>query len=153
MAGDFNFYRYVGNDPVNFVDPSGLMSVSILKLISNVTVLAVISTAMSLSMREPMELDSSSEACSGSDGLVVEGSTDDPSETELEIIKPESEMEGEELPTIPPIPPLTPVISQVKILDGPESVPKFPEPYSSVANAIEARISENKPICAPCDRE
>ena len=23
-AGDFNFYRYVGNDPVNFVDPSGL---------------------------------------------------------------------------------------------------------------------------------
>ena len=24
QAGDFNFYRYVGNDPVNFVDPSGL---------------------------------------------------------------------------------------------------------------------------------
>jgi len=23
-AGDFNFYRYVSNDPVNFVDPSGL---------------------------------------------------------------------------------------------------------------------------------
>ncbi|MCF6245693.1 MAG: RHS repeat-associated core domain-containing protein, partial [Sulfurovum sp.] len=23
-AGDFNFYRYVGNDPVNYVDPSGL---------------------------------------------------------------------------------------------------------------------------------
>jgi len=23
-AGDFNFYRYVGNDPVNFVDPTGL---------------------------------------------------------------------------------------------------------------------------------
>jgi len=23
-AGDFNFYRYVGNDPVNFRDPSGL---------------------------------------------------------------------------------------------------------------------------------
>jgi hypothetical protein len=23
MAGDFNFYRYVGGDPVNFVDPSG----------------------------------------------------------------------------------------------------------------------------------
>jgi hypothetical protein len=22
-AGDFNFYRYVGNDPVNFVDPTG----------------------------------------------------------------------------------------------------------------------------------
>ena len=26
LAGDFNFYRYVGNDPVNFVDPSGLTS-------------------------------------------------------------------------------------------------------------------------------
>jgi uncharacterized protein RhaS with RHS repeats len=26
MAGDFNFYRYVGGDPVNFVDPSGLYS-------------------------------------------------------------------------------------------------------------------------------
>jgi len=25
-AGDFNFYRYVGNDPVNYVDPSGLES-------------------------------------------------------------------------------------------------------------------------------
>jgi RHS repeat-associated protein len=25
-AGDFNFYRYVGGDPVNFVDPSGLES-------------------------------------------------------------------------------------------------------------------------------
>ncbi|MCF6245636.1 MAG: RHS repeat-associated core domain-containing protein, partial [Sulfurovum sp.] len=25
-AGDFNFYRYVGNDPVNFRDPSGLES-------------------------------------------------------------------------------------------------------------------------------
>ena len=24
MAGDFNFYRYVGNDPVNYTDPSGL---------------------------------------------------------------------------------------------------------------------------------
>jgi len=24
QAGDFNFYRYVGGDPVNFVDPSGL---------------------------------------------------------------------------------------------------------------------------------
>ena len=24
-AGDFNFYRYVGNDPVNWVDPSGLI--------------------------------------------------------------------------------------------------------------------------------
>jgi uncharacterized protein RhaS with RHS repeats len=24
MAGDTNFYRYVGGDPVNFVDPSGL---------------------------------------------------------------------------------------------------------------------------------
>jgi RHS repeat-associated protein len=24
LAGDTNFYRYVGNDPVNFVDPSGL---------------------------------------------------------------------------------------------------------------------------------
>jgi hypothetical protein len=70
---------------------------------------------------------------------VVEGSTDDPSETELEIIKPESEMEGEELPTITQIPPLTPVISQVKILDGPESVPKFPEPYSSVDAKLEEK--------------
>jgi uncharacterized protein RhaS with RHS repeats len=26
MAGDFNFYRYVGGDPVNFVDPSGLIT-------------------------------------------------------------------------------------------------------------------------------
>ena len=25
-AGDFNFYRYVGNDPVNYVDPFGLLS-------------------------------------------------------------------------------------------------------------------------------
>jgi len=25
-AGDFNFYRYVGNDPINFVDPSGLIN-------------------------------------------------------------------------------------------------------------------------------
>ena len=25
LSGDFNFYRYVGNDPVNFVDPSGLI--------------------------------------------------------------------------------------------------------------------------------
>ena len=25
MSGDFNFYRYVGNSPVNFRDPSGLM--------------------------------------------------------------------------------------------------------------------------------
>jgi len=25
-AGDFNFYRYVSNDPLNFVDPSGLAS-------------------------------------------------------------------------------------------------------------------------------
>ena len=24
MAGDYNFYRYVGNDPVNYIDPSGL---------------------------------------------------------------------------------------------------------------------------------
>jgi len=24
-SGDFNFYRYVGNDPVNFRDPSGLL--------------------------------------------------------------------------------------------------------------------------------
>ena len=24
LAGDFNFYRYVGNDPVNWIDPSGL---------------------------------------------------------------------------------------------------------------------------------
>ncbi|MCF6245661.1 MAG: RHS repeat-associated core domain-containing protein [Sulfurovum sp.] len=29
-AGDFNFYRYVGNDPVNFRDPSGLVSAEIL---------------------------------------------------------------------------------------------------------------------------
>ncbi|MCF6244408.1 MAG: RHS repeat-associated core domain-containing protein, partial [Sulfurovum sp.] len=28
-AGDFNFYRYVGNDPVNCVDPSGLWSFDI----------------------------------------------------------------------------------------------------------------------------
>ena len=27
-SGDFNFYRYVGNSPGNFVDPSGLWSVS-----------------------------------------------------------------------------------------------------------------------------
>jgi len=27
MAGDVNFYRYVGGDPVNFVDPSGLITV------------------------------------------------------------------------------------------------------------------------------
>ena len=26
MAGDFNFYRYVGNDPVNRSDPSGLIA-------------------------------------------------------------------------------------------------------------------------------
>ena len=26
LSGDFNFYRYVGNDPVNFVDPLGLAS-------------------------------------------------------------------------------------------------------------------------------
>jgi RHS repeat-associated protein len=25
LSGDTNFYRYVGNDPVNFVDPSGLI--------------------------------------------------------------------------------------------------------------------------------
>ncbi len=25
LAGDFNFYRYVGGDPVNFVDPTGLI--------------------------------------------------------------------------------------------------------------------------------
>ena len=25
-AGDFNFYRYVGNDPVNYVDPTGLLT-------------------------------------------------------------------------------------------------------------------------------
>jgi len=24
-SGDFNHYRYVGNDPVNYVDPSGLL--------------------------------------------------------------------------------------------------------------------------------
>ena len=24
MSGDFNFYRYVGNDPVNFIDSEGL---------------------------------------------------------------------------------------------------------------------------------
>jgi len=28
MAGDTNFYRYVGGDPVNYLDPSGLYSVS-----------------------------------------------------------------------------------------------------------------------------
>ena len=26
MGGDFNFYRYVGGDPVNFRDPSGLVA-------------------------------------------------------------------------------------------------------------------------------
>jgi RHS repeat-associated protein len=26
MAGDFNFYRYVGNDPINYTDPSGLVT-------------------------------------------------------------------------------------------------------------------------------
>ncbi|MCF6245659.1 MAG: RHS repeat-associated core domain-containing protein, partial [Sulfurovum sp.] len=26
LAGDFNFYRYVGNDPVNWNDPSGLFT-------------------------------------------------------------------------------------------------------------------------------
>jgi len=28
LAGDFNFYRYVGNDPVNWVDPSGYFAYS-----------------------------------------------------------------------------------------------------------------------------
>jgi len=27
-SGDFNFYRYVGNDPVNFVDPEGLFVIN-----------------------------------------------------------------------------------------------------------------------------
>lgn len=54
-------------------------------------------------------------------------------------------IQGEELPVIPPIPP---VISQVKILEGPESVPKFPEPYTS---AMESRTDANKPICSPCE--
>jgi RHS repeat-associated protein len=31
LSGDFNFYRYVGNDPVNYVDPSGLFILEILQ--------------------------------------------------------------------------------------------------------------------------
>ncbi len=30
MSGDFNFYRYVGNSPVSFKDPSGKLVVLVL---------------------------------------------------------------------------------------------------------------------------
>ncbi len=32
LSGDFNFYRYVGNDPVNFIDPLGLAASKCAKL-------------------------------------------------------------------------------------------------------------------------
>jgi len=35
QAGDFNFYRYVGNDPVNFVDPSGHKGFEVLEKIQD----------------------------------------------------------------------------------------------------------------------
>ena len=34
-SGDYNFYRYVGNDPVNFVDPSGLASDMVIPVSTN----------------------------------------------------------------------------------------------------------------------
>jgi len=68
QSGDFNFYRYAGNDPVNYVDPWGLES--------NATDEAtpkdiIISVATSLGIKDiPLVSSAAPLICDNADGVV-----------------------------------------------------------------------------------